>query len=698
MSMEIRMIIVAVLIAFVCATANAQNIKRPGSYNFLRGVEAYEKDNLDEANDYFDKEISDNPKNGYAYLYKSAIYYANEDYGKVISLLNKALKYIQSKDLEYIPMAYRLRMYAYICLEDTAKALADATTIIDLCKGKDECYEYIMKTYEQRAQLYYEQGKYDLADADYRKMIEIDEANVYGYMGLGRNAIAEKRYDEAIALFNKVEKLTNNDYSSVYSFRAECYLALEKWNEATDDILNALNIDNDRKARWLLSLLEEPAFSMMVSKLKLFSSANPKDVQWPNYIAHMYEIQNNYNNAIKWYSTAIERDAYEDFFYHLSICQNKIGDNEAALRNINQALNIDSVNSDYIEKKADILYDMYHIDDAITELDKLVDLYPKYAPGYYQRASYKAINKDYEGALDDYMAATIFYSDYSFVYLGRAYVYDKLGQKELAEADYKKVVKIETMAEEPSNKLFYAYQALGQTDKAVQLLNAILAKDTTNAGNYYDAACLYSRMNDKSMALEYLEKCLSLGYNQFAHISYDYDMDNIRETAEFKSLIAKYNNMQTSASVVKSVSNMTNTNKKETITSSSAEIPFIKEDGVCKVKCDINGLPLHFVFDTGASDVTISMVEATFMMKNGYLNNKDVVGSQRYIDANGDVSVGTVLNLNKVNFGGMELKNVRASVVRNQKAPLLLGQSVLGRLGKIEIDNSKRVLKISNDL
>ena len=128
-----------------------------------------------------------------------------------------------------------------------------------------------------------------------------------------------------------------------------------------------------------------------------------------------------------------------------------------------------------------------------------------------------------------------------------------------------------------------------------------------------------------------------------------------------------------------------------------SEVPFTKEGGVCKVKCNINGLPLHFVFDTGASDVTISMVEATFMMKNGYLSGKDVVGSQRYMDANGDVSVGTLINLKEVSFGGQTLTNVRASVVRNQIAPLLLGQSVLGRLGKIEIDNSKQVLRITHN-
>ena len=55
------------------------------------------------------------------------------------------------------------------------------------------------------------------------------------------------------------------------------------------------------------------------------------------------------------------------------------------------------------------------------------------------------------------------------------------------------------------------------------------------------------------------------------------------------------------------------------------EIPFTKAGGVTKVDCTINELPLSFIFDTGASDVTISQVEANFMYKNGYLSNKDVM-------------------------------------------------------------------------
>ena len=82
------------------------------------------------------------------------------------------------------------------------------------------------------------------------------------------------------------------------------------------------------------------------------------------------------------------------------------------------------------------------------------------------------------------------------------------------------------------------------------------------------------------------------------------------------------------------------------------------------------------------------------MMKNGYLSNKDVVGSSTFMDANGNVSEGTVINLKKVQFGDVNIENVRASVVRNQKAPLLLGQSVLSRIGRIEVDNQKQVIRV----
>ena len=119
-----------------------------------------------------------------------------------------------------------------------------------------------------------------------------------------------------------------------------------------------------------------------------------------------------------------------------------------------------------------------------------------------------------------------------------------------------------------------------------------------------------------------------------------------------------------------------------------------KPGGTFEIPCDINGLPLQMIFDTGASDVTISSVEANFMLKNGYLSEKDVKGKRYYQVASGQLNEGTVITLREVKVGDAVLHNVDASVVKSQKAPLLLGQSAMERFGTITIDNINNKLLI----
>jgi uncharacterized protein (TIGR02145 family) len=116
--------------------------------------------------------------------------------------------------------------------------------------------------------------------------------------------------------------------------------------------------------------------------------------------------------------------------------------------------------------------------------------------------------------------------------------------------------------------------------------------------------------------------------------------------------------------------------------------------GVSVISCKVNGLKLDFIFDTGASDVSISLTEVLFMLKNGYLNKDDIIGINEYYNADGDLSEGLVVNLKEIEIEGKKLYNVKASIVKNIKAPLLLGQSAIGKLGKIQLDLEKNTLTI----
>lgn len=95
---------------------------------------------------------------------------------------------------------------------------------------------------------------------------------------------------------------------------------------------------------------------------------------------------------------------------------------------------------------------------------------------------------------------------------------------------------------------------------------------------------------------------------------------------------------------------------------------------------------MYFIFDTGAGIVSISETEAFFLYKQGTLTKEDILGSGDFVDANGNISEGTIINLKTVEIGNQTLYNVKASVVHNLSAPLLLGQSVLERFGKVSID------------
>lgn len=676
-----RLLFVLSVMTWSIMWVNAQSVKRPESYNYQRGLEAMQDEKRQEALEFFNKDLKENPKNGYSYSWIAMLRGQNEEYGRALTAADLAIKYLPKKDAEYIIFAYTTRAGVYLHLEDTVKAMSDYDTAIKVKPDEGALYE-------KRAQIYFEQERYDLAAADYHKMIELNPGDVMGYMGLGRNANEQRNWTEAIKQFDYVTKLSS-DYSSGYSFRAESYIGLEKWNEATDDIVSALALEWDRKAMYLATTLKEPAFTMLVSKMKIQSVKSPNEARWPYVMGTMYQHEKQYKKAVEAYEEANKRNASPAILRWVAHCYSEMGLYENALNSIDQALNMDSTDLVNLERKANILYEMGNAKSAIDVYTQVLNTQPEYAFGYYRRGWFKELTGDFDGAIEDLSICVVLDPEESYAFETRGDIYLRQGKKELAEADFLKVIEIENTPEKYSC-IHYAYQGLGQYDKAIEMMDSIIAREEDRAGSYYDAACLYSQMDNKQKAFEYLEKSLELGYRRFAHIERDQDMDPIRDMEEFKALILKYKQSDVDGSSVRSEV------EKSTISSTAdiSEIPFTKESGVYKVKCQINGLPLHFVFDTGASDVTLSMTEASFMMKNGYLSGNDVIGSQRYMDADGDISVGTVINLKDVNFGGQTLKNVRASVVRNQKAPLLLGQSVLGRLGKIEIDNQKRVLII----
>lgn len=117
-----------------------------------------------------------------------------------------------------------------------------------------------------------------------------------------------------------------------------------------------------------------------------------------------------------------------------------------------------------------------------------------------------------------------------------------------------------------------------------------------------------------------------------------------------------------------------------------------QDGGVYKVPCTINGLKLKFIFDTGASTVSLSSAIASMMLENGYLTKNDIKGSGSSVIANGEIVDHTQILLKELEIGGVVVHNVDAVVIHNQSAPLLLGQSAIQRIGKVSISGNKLII------
>lgn len=123
-------------------------------------------------------------------------------------------------------------------------------------------------------------------------------------------------------------------------------------------------------------------------------------------------------------------------------------------------------------------------------------------------------------------------------------------------------------------------------------------------------------------------------------------------------------------------------------------VPYKEKGGVICLPVSINNVGLEMIFDTGASTTLITIAEAEYLYNKGTLTDEDLVDFQLYETADGGIAEGVVINIRKLVIGNeIELKDIEAIVVANQSAPLLLGQSVLSKFQKIEVDRARQEVK-----
>ena len=659
-----------------------------GEYKYRKAVEILdERGDPKEARKLLNENIQEFPKFIPSYLALASMDRRDGSYGAALKTIERAMQNNHKDSGITESNLLWWKGIIYDEMGDLPKALSTMQQAVKLARKQDK--ENLMDMLEDLAQFHFDLKQYDESDNVYKEMRSMDETEQLPMVGMARNLIAREKYDDALALLEECKKY-DIDYPEIYRFQMRAFDGKKEYKKMIDAMVTLYEKSDDFDYLDVDVFKKDKKYSTAVIKQKIASERDY--IAWKVILSEFYEECHKYPEAV-----FILSELMEEYGNETSLLETR-SDNYLEMGMVKEALD-DMTKCVELSEGGDAAYyrgmraHIYRCNgqysEAIEDLNAFIDYYPTKAYGYYARGWCKELSGDESAAFEDYNEGIAVDEDYPYIYLMRGEIYLKRGMTQEAIMDFEQVIQKDTVVEDGTCRQ-YALHFLGRDDEALEWMDKLIDTDTDDPGHWYDKSCLLARMGRLEESVAALQTSFEKGYRKFAHIEHDDDMDPIRDREDFNTILSKYR------SVLEEEMRKSNHTSKEDVAAVVTEVGMKKMyGGTYEVACSVNGLPLKMIFDTGAADVTISSVEASFMLKNGYLSDNDVKGKKNYMTASGDIHEGTVLRLKEVKLGDAILKNVEASVVHSQKAPLLLGQSVLEKFGTITIDNvnSKLLIK-----
>ena len=498
------------------------------SYTLQLGIDALKNEQVEEALPLFERVIENDSTNGYAHFWLALGLSTLEEVDATFTAVNNALKYLPKKEKTYQSTAYQMRARVNLVRKDTAAALKDYAVAI-------KCQPEKKSLYEDRAELYFEMHEYKLSNKDYDRLLELDPHNVIGFMGKGRNYRNLGQNDHAITHFTYVIQMYPN-FSRGYSFRAECLLLKNKYSEAADDILAALDLDEDSKARGLLiDEFRGDKMNVIKPKLQRMTHKEPNRALWRYYLGVLLEVNELYKDAIRQYHEANRLDAALTADERIAVCHASMGNFAKALEHLNLVIAKNTTRASLYSRRAYYYSEMGEVQKAIDDYDKCVQMNPT-SRAYFLRGWEKHMAGQHEGAIEDLTISINMDSTFSVAYDGRGRSYLSLGQMDMAKADFEKILSFDTVPATNSCAAF-AYHFLGQDSIAIDYALRCLEVDPRTL---YNVACAYALAGNAEKAVEYLRKEFEDGFVRLYHLSRDVDFDAIRQDPAYQALIEEY--------------------------------------------------------------------------------------------------------------------------------------------------------------
>lgn len=406
-----------------------------------------------------------------------------------------------------------------------------------------------MEQYAKAEDVYYHILRYDKENEN----AKIDLAYLYLMYAPKEDSVLLDSV--AFSLINEVLTIRPSSARAYYARAQYNQIAKQDYRAAIDDYLAFLYYDQDNTNNtdnlYYCAVQEfQHAITAINQWVKYCNTKERREKNKYFFIrkrAKVYENNAYYREAIDDYSEVLEDDPEgTNKLWALpsrGLCYLRLHEYQNAINDYTKCIEMSEDFDEYVyTQRAHAYTNLGKYDEAINDYSMVIknsDEDDLIAYAYFQRGWIKEYLKNDRGALQDYNRSIELDSTNSSVYRQRGTIYLRLKYPEKAKDDFEYILNIDTVAQDGSTR-HYALYYLGDTVSAIDWITKIIDYEPEDAGNYYDAACLYSLMGNPQKSVEFLHIAFELGYRDIIHVKRDRDLDSIRDLPEYKALIEKY--------------------------------------------------------------------------------------------------------------------------------------------------------------
>jgi tetratricopeptide (TPR) repeat protein len=150
------------------------------------------------------------------------------------------------------------------------------------------------------------------------------------------------------------------------------------------------------------------------------------------------------------------------------------------------------------------------------------------------------VKSDYARASEEFMRGLSIRADFPGGQMEKAYYYDRLGQRDLAEIAYKKAIEIDNYYNRARINLANIYYASQRFDEAEALFKKVIEQEPEYGQAFYSLGLLLAEQNKMLEAAGYLEQAaLLMPYSDRVHYNYGLVLQKLGKRAEAEKSFAQ---------------------------------------------------------------------------------------------------------------------------------------------------------------